>query len=113
MLGLLDWLPYGSAPPDRDPISTAGAEDHSEIATESGRLLPTMACALALLEPTRIGTSGDTVVFTNAKTGNLVSVVWPAGRRAWRVDGQAVLVGRDGTVTGREGDVLPRATPAA
>ena len=34
-------------------------------------------------------------------------MVWPAGWRAWRLDGQAVLVGRDGTVIGREGDVLP------
>jgi hypothetical protein len=62
---------------------------------------------MALLEPTRIGTSGDEMVFVVPETGNPVSVVWPAGWRAWRVDGRAVLVGRDGTVIGREGDELP------
>jgi hypothetical protein len=77
------------------------------LATEPGHLLPTNACPMALLLPTRIGTSGDQMTFASADTGDPVSVVWPAGWRAWRLDGEAVLVGRDGTVIGREGDVLP------
>jgi hypothetical protein len=32
--------------------------------------------------------------------------VWPAGWEAWRLGGRAELVDRDGTVVGREGDVV-------
>jgi hypothetical protein len=106
VLGLLAFAALRLSPAGPDPDLPAGATP-LRIATEPGHLLPTNACDLALLEPTRIGTSGDSMVFANAETGNPVSVVWPAGWAAWRVDGRAVLVGRDGTVIGREGDVLP------
>ena len=65
-----------------------------------------MGCELALLVPARITTSGDDLVLQSVATGDPIQVVWPSGWAAWRINGQAQLVGRDGAIVAREGDIL-------
>ncbi len=66
----------------------------------------TSGCAAALLVPARVTSSGDQLVLITVDTGDIVSVVWPAGFGAWRLDGAAVLADPWGSVVGREGDIL-------
>ncbi len=74
------------------------------IATDSPSF--TSGCATALMLPARVATSGDDLVLITVDTGDTVSVVWPAGFGAWRLDGKAVLADPWGSVVGREGDIL-------
>lgn len=76
------------------------------IATEEPHLLPAFGCPLALLAPVRVATSGDDLVVVSMLSGEVVPIVWPSGWVAWRVDGRAELVARDGSVVAREGDVI-------
>jgi hypothetical protein len=65
-----------------------------------------MACPRALLAPARLAVESDTLVHVPEAGGDPIKVVWPAGWAAWRLDGQAQLVSRDGTIVGREGEVV-------
>ncbi|HTS14280.1 MAG TPA: hypothetical protein VMH24_01330 [Candidatus Sulfotelmatobacter sp.] len=76
------------------------------LATEPAHLVPTFACETALLAPGRVTVVGDALVLVPEAGGAPVSVVWPTGWAAWRRDGRAELVDRDGTVVGREGDIV-------
>jgi hypothetical protein len=79
-----------------------------QIATEAPHLIPTMGCALALLSPARVATDGDRLVLVSPETGRQqIAVVWPSGWTAWRRDGRAELVTRDGVVVAREGELTP------
>lgn len=77
------------------------------IRTAEPHLIPTLGCPAALLAPVRITSTSDKMVFVSVEGGAAVSVVWPAGWAAWRgADGIAVLARRDGSIAGREGDIL-------
>ena len=76
------------------------------LVTEPAHLMPTMGCAGALLLPARIAVENDALVLMPESGGAPITVVWPAGWAAWRLAGRAMLVSRDGTVIGREGEVV-------
>ena len=87
------------------PALPAGATALA-VATEPAHLLPTMGCPLALLLPARVAVEGDSLVLIPEAGGDPIEVVWPTGWKAWRLGGRAELVAHDGTVVGREGDVI-------
>jgi len=68
--------------------------------------MPILGCPAALLLPVRVATSGDDLIVLSEATGEQVPIVWPSGWAAWRINGRAVLVARDGSLVGREGEVL-------
>lgn len=76
------------------------------LTTAAPHLVPAMGCALALLAPVRVATSADDLIVVSVESGETVKVIWPSGWAAWRLDGQAELVDRNGTVVAREGDVI-------
>ena len=76
------------------------------LATEPAHLLPTIGCPTAMLAPARVAVAGDSLVLVAEAGGDPIKVVWPTGWAAWRLDGRAELVSRDGTVVGREGEVV-------
>ena len=76
------------------------------IVTEAPHLVPNLGCTTALLGPVRVASSDDDLTVLSVATGEPVQVVWPSGWAAWRVDGRAELVARDGSVIAREGDVI-------
>ena len=87
------------------PALPAGAT-RLHIATQAPHLIPTFACATALLAPARLATAGDELIILSQSSNEPVKVVWPSGWAAWRLDGRAELVSRDGAVVAREGDVI-------
>jgi hypothetical protein len=76
------------------------------IVTAAPHLIPNTACPAGLLGPVRVASSGDDLVVISLATGEPVQVVWPSGWAAWRMDGRAELVDRNGSVIAREGDVI-------
>lgn len=76
------------------------------LATEPAHLLPTFGCPTALLAPAGIAVVSNSLVLVPKAGGDPVKVVWPTGWAAWRLDGRAELVSRDGAVVGREGDIV-------
>jgi hypothetical protein len=64
------------------------------------------ACDAAATTPFRIERDGEEMVFVDPTTAARRSIIWPFGFAAWVEFGRAVLYARDGTVVGREGDVL-------
>jgi len=87
------------------PALPAGAT-RLQINTEPAHLIPAAGCPTALLAPVRVATDNDDLVVVSIETGEPVKVVWPSGWAAWRVGGRAELVDRDGSVIGREGEVM-------
>jgi len=76
------------------------------IETQAPHLVPNLGCPVALLGPVRLATSNDDLIFFSVETGEAVAVVWPSGWVAWRIDGRAELVDRDGGIIAREGEVI-------
>ena len=76
------------------------------ILTAAPHLVPAFGCPAALLAPVRVATSGDELTFLASETGEPVQIVWPSGWAAWRINGRAEFVDRDGSVIAREGDVI-------
>lgn len=76
------------------------------LATQPAHLLPNLACQTALLAPARVAVADGSLVLVPQAGGDPIDVVWPTGWAAWRLDGRAELVTRDGTVIGREGDIV-------
>jgi hypothetical protein len=76
------------------------------LATERAHLVPTMGCPTALLLPARVTVADNALVLVPEAGGEPIKVVWPTGWTAWRRAGRAELVSRDGTLIGREGDIV-------
>ena len=76
------------------------------VATEPAHLMPTRGCSTAVLAPARVAVAGDGLVLVQESWGKPIKVVWPTGWVAWRLAGRAELVSHDGTVVGREGDIV-------
>lgn len=87
------------------PALPAGAT-RLTLATEPPHPLPAFGCTTAALAPVRITVEGDAMVFIPEAGGEPADIVWPSGWAAWIRDGRAELVDRNGTVVGREGDVI-------
>ena len=51
-----------------------------------------------------MATRGDDLVLVAPDTNEPIKVVWPSGWAAWRLNGLAELVTREGAVVGREGE---------
>jgi hypothetical protein len=68
--------------------------------------MPAFACLAAALAPARIGVEGDALVLVPEAGGAPIDVVWPSGWAAWIRDGRAELVDRNGSLVGREGDIV-------
>jgi hypothetical protein len=86
------------------PALPAGAT-RLHIVTQAAHLIPAFACPAALLAPARVATRGDDLVLLDRDTNEPIAVVWPSGWAAWRLDGRAELVTREGVVVGREGEL--------
>ena len=88
------------------PALPAGAT-RLHIATAPAHLVPNLGCPTALLGPVRVATQDDDLIFISVETNEPAMVVWPSGWAAWRIGGRAELVDRNGSVVGREGEVIP------
>lgn len=93
-------------------LGTAGCAPGStgerlEIRTGEFNVAPG-ACQLGLAPPFRIERDEKELVFAEVGTDRRLSIVWPFGFAAWVENGRAVLYARDGTVVGREGDILDK-----
>ena len=84
-------LPLGLAVEDPGPPLPSGAQ---------------WACPLAEALPVRLAKDGQTLVFISLDAKHTVDLVWPRGFTARLLDGRAELIGRDGSVIARDGDVL-------
>lgn len=89
--------PGPALPPDATRLHIATAPPH---------LVPTLGCPTALLAPARLGTAGDDLILVSERDGQPGKVVWPSGWAAWRLNGRAELVTRDGAIVGREGEII-------
>lgn len=77
-----------------------------QLTTTAPHLIPSFGCSAALLGPIVVTSAGDAMVFRTVGSSEPVKIRWPSGWAAWRLDGRAELVDRDGLVVAREGDVL-------
>ena len=75
------------------------------LQTNAFQVLPG-PCTLGAIPPFRIEREGAEMVFADVGTGERRSITWPFGFAAWLEYDVAVLYATDGTVVGREGDVL-------
>jgi hypothetical protein len=97
LLRLSPLWPGPSLPEDATPLA---------LATEPAHLVPTTGCALAELLPARIAVVDSALVLVPETGGEPIKVVWPTAWTAWRRAGRAELVSRDGTLIGRDGDIV-------
>lgn len=65
-------------------------------------------CPAAAATRFRIERVGSEMVFVDVGTDQQRSLIWPFGFAAWVEFDRAVLYARDGTVVGREGEVLDK-----
>lgn len=63
-------------------------------------------CPMALVAPARVGRDRDAVVFWRIDIQERIVLIWPSGYSARLLEGRAELVGPDGSVFAREGDVI-------
>lgn len=75
------------------------------LQTDAFQALPG-TCTLGAIPPFRIQRDGAEMVFVDVGTDERRSITWPFGFAAWLEYDLAVLYATDGTVVGREGDVL-------
>jgi hypothetical protein len=68
--------------------------------------VPTFECNTAALLPPRVATADDDLILVSPETNEPIKVVWPSGWAAWRLNGRAELVTRDGAIVGREGEII-------
>lgn len=73
------------------------------LVTQSARLIP-KDCPPALIPLGRVAVVRDELVLMTDTGGDPLLVEFPAGWAAWRRDGRAELVSRDGTVVARDGE---------
>lgn len=104
-LVLLAALAFRLSPLWPGPALPSGAT-RLRLATEPAHLLPNVGCLTAGLAPARISVVGDELTLHSVPASEPLRVVWPSGWAAWRLNGRAELISRDGTVFGREGDVI-------
>jgi hypothetical protein len=84
-------MPLGLAVEDPAPPLPSGAQ---------------WACPQARAGPVRLARDGQMLVFFSLDAKITANLVWPRGFSARLLDGRAELIARDGSVIGREGDVL-------
>jgi hypothetical protein len=87
------------------PALPAGAS-RLALATAPAHLIPALGCTTALLAPARIAVVGNELLLAPEGGGPPRRVVWPSGWAAWRLEGRAELVSRDGQLIGSEGDLV-------
>ena len=87
------------------PALPAGATA-LRLATKPAGPLPGYCPGGTFVPPVRIAAVGGDLVLVPEAGGDPLNVGFPHGWQAWRVDGRAELISRDGDVVGREGDVL-------
>jgi hypothetical protein len=102
---LLTALAFRLSPMWPGPMLPSGAT-RLHIVTEPPHLVPAFGCVAAALAPARISVVGDELVLRSVAADTPLRVVWPSGWAAWRLNGRAELLSREGTLIGREGDVL-------
>jgi hypothetical protein len=101
------------ASPSPTPEASAAASSRPSptgktlpLKIHNGTVPPGHVCHAVGGEPARIERSGSELIFVSVKSGQPMAVYWPAGYSARLVDGVGELVADDGTVVGREGDVI-------
>jgi hypothetical protein len=76
------------------------------IRTQPPHLIPNLGCPGGALGPVRIADRDGELIVLSADGQGEVRVVWPSGWVAWLIKGQAMLVDRDGSIFGREGELI-------
>jgi hypothetical protein len=84
-----------------------------QLATVGPQASAPADCRASRAAPLRVERDGDAMVFVDVASGERRAVVWPEGFAAWAEYGRAVLYARDGSIVGREGDVLDKIGGAA